>query len=165
MLRLASKLLGSRAVRSGVALVFWFLAALSVTPSSAEPATGKALLLADIHFDPLANPAVLSWLIREEISHCPPILADSSSPNGARFSPLGQDTNYALFQSAVSAAANEKPFDFVVLIGDYLRQISRCICPGRRGPGRFPGFCYQDRGVRAEYDPKRRWGSRLRSSW
>ena len=141
MLRLASKLLDSRAVRSGVALVFWFLAALSVTPSSAEPATGKALLLADIHFDPLANPAVLSRLIREDISQWPAILADSSSPNGARFSPLGQDTNYALFQSAVSAAANEKPFDFVVLIGDYLRhKFKDAFVQGGGAPADFPVF-------------------------
>ncbi|MBV8585481.1 MAG: metallophosphoesterase [Verrucomicrobia bacterium] len=141
MFRLFAKGLGNRITCSGLALVFWFLAGLSVTPSSAEPATGKALLLADIHFDPLANPAVLSQLIREDVSQWPAILADSGSPNEPRFSPLGQDTNYGLFQSAVAAAGNEKPFDFVVLIGDYLRHKFKDAFVKAGGlPADFPAF-------------------------
>ena len=79
MLRLIAKYLGSRTVRSGVVLILWLLAALSAIPSSAESPTGKVLLLADIHFDPLADPAVVPRLIREDVSQWPAIFADPSS--------------------------------------------------------------------------------------
>jgi sphingomyelin phosphodiesterase acid-like 3 len=141
MLRLVSKCLGSRTVCSGVLLILWLLAAFSVIPSSAEPPTGKVLLLADIHFDPLADRAMVPRLIREDVSQWPAILADPSSPNQARFSPLGQDTNYGLFQSAISAAADQRPFDFVVLIGDYLRHNFKDAFVKAGGlPADFPAF-------------------------
>ena len=141
MLRLVSEYLGSWTVRASVALVLWLLAGLSAIPSSAESATGKVLLLADIHFDPLAKPAVVPRLIREDVSQWPAILADPSSPNQETFSPLGQDTNYRLFQSTVSAAASQRPFDFVVLIGDYLRHKFKDAFVQAGGlPADFPAF-------------------------
>jgi sphingomyelin phosphodiesterase acid-like 3 len=98
-------------------------------------------LLADIHFDPLANPSFVSRLIRESVSLWPAILTDPSSSNQARLSTLGQDTDYGLFQSTISAAANQKPFDFVVLLGDYLRhKFKDAFVQAGGAPADFPAF-------------------------
>jgi hypothetical protein len=152
MLRLAGRCVNCWTVRSRVATALWLLADFLVIPSSAESATGKVLLLVDIHFDPLANPFIVSRLICEDVSLWPAILADPSSSKQARLSILGQDTNYGLFQSTICAVANQKPFDFVVLLGDYLRhKFKDTFVQAGRAPGGFPGLHDEDRHVRAEY--------------
>jgi hypothetical protein len=141
-----------------VATVLWLVADFLVIPSSAESATGKVLLLVDIHFDPLANPSIVSRLIREDVSLLPAILADPRSSKQGRLSILGQDTNYGLFQSTICAAANQKPFDFVVLLGDYLRhKFKDTFVQAGRAPGAFPGLDDEDRHVRVEYSVLATW--------
>ena len=85
--------------------------------SPAAP-TGHALLLSDIHFDPLADPAIVKQLIAAPASQWEAIFA-TSAQGGYAHSP--NDANYPLLKSTLSAAAAQNPFDFVIASGDYLR--------------------------------------------
>ena len=104
--------------------------------ASSRAPRGNALLLADVHFDPLADPAIIKQLIATPASEWDAIFA-SSGQTGYAHSP--HDANYPLLKSALSAAA---PFDFVVALGDYLRhgagRFSQCAGKSIRSSGRFP---------------------------
>ena len=90
--------------------------AASFTPSS-PGAAGTFLLFSDVHFNPFAAPALVAALVAAPVEGWHAILA--KGPAG--FSPYGQDTNNALFQSFLDAmvAASTKP-DFILFPGDLL---------------------------------------------
>src|ERR1700751_1615628 len=88
---------------------------------SAQPpsvAAGAALLISDLHFDPLADPSLLKQLIDAPVRDWETIFS-SSKQNGYAHAP--DDANYPLIKSALSAAAAQSSVDFVVGTGDYLR--------------------------------------------
>jgi sphingomyelin phosphodiesterase acid-like 3 len=104
--------------------VLFFLVSFSPPVSfglvaSLPPApVGKALLIADLHFDPLSDPAIVKQLIAAPVSEWESIFAGSGQ-TGYAHSP--QDSNYPLLNSALSAAAGQTPIDFAIALGDYLR--------------------------------------------
>jgi predicted phosphodiesterase len=88
----------------------------SAQPSSS--AAGNALLISDLHFDPLADPSLVKQLIDAPVSDWESIFS-SSKQTGYAHTP--QDANYPLIKSALSAAAAQSSVDFVIGTGDYLR--------------------------------------------
>src|SRR5271157_3152681 len=99
-------------------ILFGLPAALVSFGDSPAPPSGNALLLSDVHFDPLADPAIVSRLISAPASEWEAIFDSSAQTDYAR---CPHDTNYPLLKSALSAAAGQNSFDFVVASGDYLR--------------------------------------------
>ena len=79
---------------------------------------GNALLLSDLHFDPLADPSLVKRLIDAPVSDWETVFSSSKQVGYAR---TPQDANYPLIKSALSAAAAQASVDFVVATGDYLR--------------------------------------------
>src|SRR5262249_35358188 len=100
-------------------LLFWLdIAGLA----AAQPATGSVLLLSDIHFDSLADKNIIPDLASQDVSRWERIITSSKSFKKGAYPRRGKDdANYALFHSALLAAAHEEPFDFVIVLGDYLR--------------------------------------------
>jgi sphingomyelin phosphodiesterase acid-like 3 len=94
------------------------LGAFAGTMQPPASPTGRALLLSDLHFDPLADPSLVKQLIDAPVSDWESILA-SSKQLGYAHAP--QDANYPLIKSALSAAAAQTPADLVIATGDYLR--------------------------------------------
>jgi sphingomyelin phosphodiesterase acid-like 3 len=92
--------------------------ALAGSPQPPSPAVGNALLLSDLHFDPLADPSLVKRLIDAPVSDWETIFS-SSKQTGYAHAP--QDSNYPLIKSALSAAAAQTSADFVAAMGDYLR--------------------------------------------
>lgn len=86
---------------------------------TASPAgnAGMFLLFSDVHFDPFADPAKVKALAQAPAGAWRAILSD---PGGA-FSPYGQDSNDALFQSFLDDMARSAPRpDFLLYPGDLL---------------------------------------------
>jgi sphingomyelin phosphodiesterase acid-like 3 len=122
-----------------IALILsWSPAAqVNAAPSPAAP-TGHALLLCDIHFDPLADPAIVKQLIAAPASQWEAIFA-TSAQGGYAHSP--NDANYPLLKSTLSAAAAQNPFDFVIASGDYLRHdFQSAFVKAGGSPSDFPAF-------------------------
>ncbi len=71
------------------------------------------LFTSDWHFNPYDDPKLVSALVREPASHWHAILARSPKP----ISPYFQDTNFALFESALAAMHAVAPNPPVILIG------------------------------------------------
>lgn len=87
-------------------------------PFAPKPGQGTFLVLADIHFDPFTAPGLAKALYGAPISRWSDILR-KRSPKA--FSPFGQDSNYALFDSALKESKSAQPgYDFVLLLGDVL---------------------------------------------
>ena len=104
-------------------LLLWSSFVQAVRP---QPPTGKVLLLSDIHFDPLADKAIVPDLVNHDISGWETILASSESFKKGVYPTRGKsDTNYTLFHSAMSAAAHQEPFDFVIVSGDLRPPLAR----------------------------------------
>ena len=109
-------------------------------PAGGASNQGSLLMLADIHFDPFADPAIVPRLAAASVDQWPAIfqsslrLPSSSSPPGAEASPGPpspvsvaalakgtRDSNYALLASALSAARSSgTSYDYVLVAGDYL---------------------------------------------
>jgi sphingomyelin phosphodiesterase acid-like 3 len=105
---------------------------------SAKAPTGHALLLSDIHFDPLADPAILKELIAAPATQWEEIFA-TSAQGGYAHSP--NDANYPLLKSTLSAAVAQNPFDFVIASGDYLRHdFQSAFIKAGGSPSDFPAF-------------------------
>lgn len=83
-----------------------------------EPASGRALLISDIHLDPVADPSIVTQLIAAPVDEWGAIFRSSRQQS---LSTYGSDANYSLFSSALKAAAARGPFDYVVFTGDALR--------------------------------------------
>jgi sphingomyelin phosphodiesterase acid-like 3 len=87
-------------------------------PFAPGPGQGMFLILADIHFDPFADPALVDQLIAAEVDAWQGIL-ESSRQRG--FAQYGSDANYPLMTSALERARHVLPRpDFVLYAGDYL---------------------------------------------
>ena len=109
-------------------------------PAGGAPNQRSFLMLADIHFDPFADPAIVSRLAAAPVDKWPAILQSSlrapssSLPPGAQPSPGTsspvsvaslakgtRDSNYALLASALDAARSSgTSYDYVLVAGDYL---------------------------------------------
>lgn len=86
-------------------------------PAAAQKAAPRFLHLSDVHFDPFADPALVPALIAAPANRWERILAKSRA---AGFPAKRKDSNYALFRSALDAAAANGPYDYVIFTGDYL---------------------------------------------
>ncbi|MBV9490384.1 MAG: metallophosphoesterase [Verrucomicrobia bacterium] len=116
----------------------WFLGV--PTSAGASPATpsGNALLLSDLHFDPLADPHLVQSLLAAPPAQWQAIFSRSSQTAYAHFP---NDTNYPLLNSTLSTAAAQKPFDFVIVSGDYLRHnFQSAFLRAGGSPDQFPAF-------------------------
>lgn len=91
------------------------LAFVAVSPAAAQ---GRFLALSDIHFDPMADPALVDRLNAAPPEAWARIFATSSDKSLGRY---GRDTDWPLFASALAAMkkAASRP-DFVVMTGDFL---------------------------------------------
>ena len=98
------------------------LAVLIATCATVLPAGAvvkdKFLLASDIHFNPMADVALVSSLVAAAPSQWEPILQHTSPDS---FSPYGQDTNWWLLQSALNQMRKTLPHPaFVMITGDLL---------------------------------------------
>jgi sphingomyelin phosphodiesterase acid-like 3 len=123
----ARKPTGSKAVRPKVErrrslcpmalLATLMFLALSV-PSARATSKNKFLLASDIHFDPMADPALVAELAAADPTQWEAILQQSTPAN---FSYYGQDTNWWLLQSALDQMRKMMPHPaFVMFTGDML---------------------------------------------
>ncbi|HTY85282.1 MAG TPA: metallophosphoesterase [Silvibacterium sp.] len=119
----------------------WLLLASMVWPAAlaqTPPATGRALLISDIHFDPLADPAIVRQLIASPVEQWDAIF---QSAHQKSLSPYGADTNYALFSSTLTETAAQAPFDYVIFAGDALRHnFSQAFLTAGGKSSEFPAF-------------------------
>src|SRR5271163_895423 len=101
-------------------------------------ATGRALLISDIHLDPLADPAIVKQLIAAPVTQWEAIFESAQQKS---FSPYGSDTNYPLFLSTLAAASAQAPFDYGVFSGDALRHsFSQAFVTAGGTSDQFPAF-------------------------
>jgi sphingomyelin phosphodiesterase acid-like 3 len=102
------------------------------------PATGRALLLSDIHLDPLADPATVKQLIAAPLKQWDGIFKRSRPKS---LSPYGSDTNYQLFSSTLAEVTRQGPFDYVLFTGDALRHnFSQAFVAAGGTSDQFPAF-------------------------
>ncbi len=99
----------------------WLWVGLVMGPAAVAqivPATGRGLLISDIHLDPLDDPAIVQQLIASPVTQWEAVFKSSQHTS---LSTYGADTNYRLFSSTLSEAATREPFDYVVFTGDAVR--------------------------------------------
>lgn len=101
-----------------IVISLWLPGSPKVLAGSSPAPTGNALLLSDLHFDPLADPGIVRQLIDAPVSGWDSIFASSKQTEYAH---TPDDANYPLLKSALSAASTQGSIDFVVTTGDYLR--------------------------------------------
>jgi hypothetical protein len=100
-----------------VAVLAGLIFALLV-PSAKAASSNKFLLVSDIHFDPMADPALVAELAAADATQWEAILQRSKL---TRFSQYGQDTNWWLLQSALDQMRKTLPRpSFVMYTGDLL---------------------------------------------
>ncbi|MGA9565174.1 MAG: metallophosphoesterase [Candidatus Korobacteraceae bacterium] len=102
----------------------WLMAVLvlvlagATNPVIARAADAKFLLVSDIHFNPMADPAPVSELAAAEPAQWEPIL-ERTTPT--TFSPYGSDTNWWLLKSAMKQLpATLRHPTLVMVTGDFL---------------------------------------------
>jgi len=94
------------------------IATVASAPSARAVAKDKLLLASDIHFNPMADAALVSSLEAADSTQWASIL-QRTSPGS--FSPYGQDTNWWLLQSALDQMRKTLPHPaFVMITGDLL---------------------------------------------
>ncbi len=94
------------------------LAGAGAAQTAKESSTGKFLIASDIHFNPMADAALVLKLQAAEPSQWESILQHTSPDT---FSPYGQDTNWWLLQSALNEMRKTLPHPaFVMFTGDLL---------------------------------------------
>jgi sphingomyelin phosphodiesterase acid-like 3 len=119
----AQQLMTTHSCGSGVRrLLLGALVLLAVSIAGAQPARknspGKLLIASDIHFNPMADPALVADLAAAEPAQWESILHRSKL---TAFSPYGQDSNWWLMQSAFDAMARTEPHPALVMFtGDLL---------------------------------------------
>ena len=116
-------------LRTLLALCFFMLA----TAVSAQ--TIPVVMLSDLHFDPLHDPAKASRLAAAPIAQWPAILAGPASPHQAlEFEAIqkvclarGIDSDYALIEASLNKSAKQSPqARFVTVSGDLLVHSFEC---------------------------------------
>jgi hypothetical protein len=99
---------------------------------------GHALLISDIHLDPLADPQIVRQLISAPVTKWTAIF--NSSPLKV-LSKYGADTNYPLFASTLAEAASLGKLDYVVFTGDALRHgFAEAFAQAGGTADQFPAF-------------------------
>lgn len=94
-----------------------FLLFAGVAIAASKPGEQRFIWISDIHFNPLADPTLADKLATADIAQWQSILANSSS----KFSTFGQDTNWRLLASAISAIKTTAPNPaFTIVTGDFL---------------------------------------------
>jgi sphingomyelin phosphodiesterase acid-like 3 len=117
-----------------------------------KPATGAALFVSDIHFEPFWDPAKAVRLKAAPVSEWNAILAEPvSADQAAKFAELqqsckarGADTSYTLYESSLGAIHDDASgAKFVVLSGDLISHALSCefdtIFP-KAAPGDYRTF-------------------------
>jgi sphingomyelin phosphodiesterase acid-like 3 len=107
-------------VRAFRILAIAWAAVLSVlTPAVAGPAVaGRVLIATDLHFDPMADPALVDRLVAADPQAWPAILDGAADRSLGHY---GADTNWRLLRSALRAMKAAVPDPaFVLLPGDFL---------------------------------------------
>ena len=108
------------------------------TVAQIGPVTGRALLISDIHLDPLADPAIVKQLIAAPLERWDDIFRSSQQK---AFAAYRADTNYPLFSSTLAEAAAHEPFDYVVFTGDAVRHnFSKAFAAAGGTSDQFPAF-------------------------
>src|SRR5271154_306944 len=117
-------------------LLFAFVGSAAVAQNGT--ATGRALLISDIHLDPVADPAIVKQLIAAPVMQWEAIFQSSQQK---AFAAYGADSNYPLFSSALAEAAAQAPFDYVIFSGDALRHnFSQAFVAAGGTPEEYPAF-------------------------
>ncbi len=104
---------------------FALLALLGLAPALAQTGgAGRALALSDIHFDPLADPALADALAAAAVEDWGALFehaAPAAPPLGAPLGAFGHDTPWPLWQSALARmqAVLPRP-DMILFTGDFL---------------------------------------------
>jgi sphingomyelin phosphodiesterase acid-like 3 len=124
----------------------------SASPAAPQNSTFPALLISDIHFDPLHDPGKVPQLVKAKVSRWNAILSAPSSPNQAQaFAELqqncgqrGADTSYSLLQSALQAMrARQADAKFLAVSGDLMAHTFDCryakLFPESK-PGEYQAF-------------------------
>ncbi len=97
---------------------FLLLVSALATPAIARAADGKFLLISDIHFNPMADPALVDDLVKAGPEQWEAIL-NRTSPTS--FSQYKSDTNWWLLQSAMAQFPKTiRHPEFVMVTGDLL---------------------------------------------
>jgi 3',5'-cyclic AMP phosphodiesterase CpdA len=79
---------------------------------------GTFLILSDIHFDPYADPSLVTQLAASPVDQWASLFESSSL---TKFCAYGKDTNDPLFQSSLAQAVSlTDHYDYVLVNGDYL---------------------------------------------
>jgi sphingomyelin phosphodiesterase acid-like 3 len=85
---------------------------------SRKSAAGRLLIVSDIHFNPMADPSLVTDLAAADPSQWEAILQRSKPTT---FSPYGQDTNWWLLRSALEAMVRAEPHPALMMFtGDLL---------------------------------------------
>jgi len=130
----------NRRPRIGISILTCLLFAWIGLAADAQtgPAMGRALLISDIHLDPLSDPAIVRQLIAAPAEQWEAIFQSSQQKS---FSPYGADTNYPLFSSTLAEVAEQAPFDYVIFTGDALRHnFSQAFIAAGGTSDQFPAF-------------------------
>ena len=119
----------------------WLLFACIVYPAALAQTgspTGRALLISDIHLDPLADPAIVKQLIASPVAQWRAIFQSSRQKSPSHD---GADTNYWLFSSTLAEVAAQTPYDFAIFTGDALRHdFPQAFAAAGGTPDQFPAF-------------------------
>jgi sphingomyelin phosphodiesterase acid-like 3 len=148
-----------------LSLAWFILASSHMTAQGKSPGRGSAtfpvLMMSDIHFDPLHDPAKVALLVKAPVSQWTAILAKPESPQQATsFAAIQQtcnakkstDTTYALFRSSLSAATeNTAAAAFVTVSGDLL--VHDLDCRYRASMG-LPPATTDDQSLSADFAEK-----------
>jgi sphingomyelin phosphodiesterase acid-like 3 len=96
----------------------FLLLILSVSAYATNHREWQFLLVSDIHFNPMADPSLLSQLVTADAADWEPIL-NRTTPGA--FSEYGSDTNWWLLKSALKQFPKTLPHpEFVMVTGDLL---------------------------------------------
>jgi hypothetical protein len=91
---------------------------VSLLAIASSASAGQFLSVSDIHFNPFADPAIVTKLEAADVSQWNAILASSTVTT---FSPYGKDLNDPLLRSAIAEMKKQLPEpQFVLISGDFL---------------------------------------------
>lgn len=108
-----------QALRNAIVVVLAIgLALVGLRPVAADPSARQFLAVSDLHFDPMADPALVDQLAAAPPANWPALLAKSKTSGTSNF---GQDTNWPLLHSALEhmRAVLPRPA-FLLVPGDFL---------------------------------------------
>ncbi len=109
---------GPRRPNFGLLCLLMLLALLLAGPAPAGSATAPVLSLSDVHFDPFAQPSLVTELAATPAAGWESVFASSGDQDLGSW---GSETNHALLASALAAMAQAQPDPaLVVFTGDIL---------------------------------------------